>query len=362
MIFINIYKSVKNSQCVTQAIVLFIYLFISLLAPKALAIDFPIQIEHRYGVADIPKQPQRVVSIGYTSHDFILALGVKPIALRRWYGNHPRGVWPWAEEALGDAEPVVMWGSINIEQIAALKPDLIVATMSGLSRDEYDFLSRIAPTLLGPKGYGGFNTPWQAQTRMLGKALGREEKAAEIIDDFNQRVSAIRLAHPQWQGLSAAICWAGGSIVYASFDPRARLIESLGFKTPAFIDALVNEESEFYATISDELLPELDTDVLLWLDSGDNRKHLRQLLLRPTLNAWKEGREVYLDASLSAAFSHASPLSMHHALDQLVPLLEQAADGDVSTSVISMVEAGLLPELPANKIKADQLQGHSSWF
>jgi iron complex transport system substrate-binding protein len=358
MTMVNTQKHSEKCRGMRQVFLLIFYFIFLILSDEVLGEGFPVQIEHRYGVAEILEKPQRVVSIGYTSHDFILALGVKPIALRRWYGNHPRGVWPWAEAALGDAEPDIMWGSINIEKIAALKPDLIVATMSGLTRDEYNFLSRIAPTLLGPPGYGAFNTPWQAQTRMLGLALDREKKAAEIIAEFDQRVNDIRLAHPKWQGMSASICWAGGSIVYASFDPRSQLIESLGFEIPAFIDDLVNQESEFYATISDELLPLLDTDVLLWLDSGDNRQHLRQLRLRPTLRAWQQGREVYLDESLSAAFSHASPLSMHHALDLLIPLLEQAADGDVTTLVESMLQADLLPKPSISQIQMNKLQAN----
>lgn len=304
---------------------------------------FPTTIETRYGKAVIPQRPKRVISLGYTSHDFILALGVKPIALRHWYGDHPKGVWPWAEPLLEDAQPQVMWGNINIEQIASLKPDLIVAIMSGITPDEYRFLNKIAPTLVGPPGSGAFNTSWQTQTRMLGKALGEVKKSEQIIRNIDNRLAKIRKQHPEWEGKSAVMSWAGSPIVIASFDPRAQLLASLGFRTPAFIDELVDERSEFHATISEEMLLKLDADVLLWVDVGDNRTRLRNLPLRRTLRAWREGREIYLDAALSAAFSHVSPLSIMQALDELVPLLEQAADGNPNTQVRSMKEADLLP-------------------
>lgn len=316
-----------------------------LLSLDAVSQSFPVTIKHRYGDIVIPQEPKRVVSIGFISHDFILSVGVKPTALRRWYGKHPYGVWPWAQEALGDAKPTVMWGSINIEQIAALKPDLIVGIMSGLTEQQYKFLSKIAPTLVGPIGSGAFDTPWQDHTRLVAKALGRLDKANRLIEDIQGRIENISASHPQWKGMSASIWWAGNAnLVYASFDIRSRLLESLGFKIPRMIDAMVNAEYEFYATPSAEFLPQTDTDVLVWFDAGDNRNRLKSFALRKTLKAWREGREVYMDAELSSAMAHSSPLSLNYVLDRLVPLLEQASDGNPNTQVDSIRKAGLLPE------------------
>lgn len=309
------------------------------------AASFPLHLAQSYGEVVIKKEPKRVVSIGFVSHDFILALGVKPVALRRWYGTYPNGVWPWAQAALGDAKPVVMWGSINIEQIAALKPDLIVGIMSGINRSEYQILSKIAPTLVGPPGSGLFNVAWQTHTRFLAKALGRVAKGEQIIQQLNNRLAQIKRNHPQWQGKSASIWWVGkDTLVYASFDPRARLLEEMGWQIPRQIDAMVNPEYEFYALVSNEYLASMDTDVLVWLDVMGEHEYLHNLPLRKTLRAWREGREVYTDRLLSSALSHASPLSLNYALDRLVPLLEQASDGDPATQVSSMLKADLLPK------------------
>ena len=40
---------------------------------------FPTTIEHRYGSTEIKEAPQRVVSLGYTDQDALLALGVTPV-------------------------------------------------------------------------------------------------------------------------------------------------------------------------------------------------------------------------------------------------------------------------------------------
>src|SRR4051794_2647895 len=47
---------------------------------------FPVTIEHAYGETEIPEQPQRVVSLGYTEQDAIPALGVVPVGVRYAFG------------------------------------------------------------------------------------------------------------------------------------------------------------------------------------------------------------------------------------------------------------------------------------
>ena len=119
-----------------------------LLSTTALsAQDFPQTFEHRFGTTVVESRPERVVSLSYQNHDNFLALGVVPVGIRYWYGDYPFGVWPWAQEALGDAEPFVIEGEISIEAIAALEPDLIEAVWSGITEEEYQLLSEIAPVI-----------------------------------------------------------------------------------------------------------------------------------------------------------------------------------------------------------------------
>lgn len=48
---------------------------------------FPVTIEHKFGSVTIAEEPQRVVSIGFTEQDPLLAVGVTPVAVRYWYGD-----------------------------------------------------------------------------------------------------------------------------------------------------------------------------------------------------------------------------------------------------------------------------------
>jgi iron complex transport system substrate-binding protein len=84
---------------------------------------FPVTIGHRHGSTTLEAEPTRVVSVGFSDQDTVLALGVAPIGIREWYGEQPYATWPRAQEALGDAEPTVLGAAeIEFEKVAALKP------------------------------------------------------------------------------------------------------------------------------------------------------------------------------------------------------------------------------------------------
>jgi ABC-type Fe3+-hydroxamate transport system substrate-binding protein len=125
-----------------------------------------VTIEHKYGEITIESPPDRVVSIGFAEQDNLLAIGVTPVAVRDWYGDQPYATWPWAQDELGDAQPEVLPSTeLNFEQIAALRPDLIVGISSGMTETDYATLSDIAPTLAQPGDFIDYGTPWSTAAR-----------------------------------------------------------------------------------------------------------------------------------------------------------------------------------------------------
>ena len=141
--------------------------------PGAVASDGSVTVKHAFGETKIPSPPKRVVSAGFNEQDDLLALGVVPIAVTDWFGSEPLGVWPWAQDKLGGAQPTLLSlaNGIQIDPIAALKPDLIVATNAGLDKDTYTKLSAIAPTI-AQTGQDAFFEPWMAQASAIGQ-VGR---------------------------------------------------------------------------------------------------------------------------------------------------------------------------------------------
>lgn len=89
--------------------------------------DFPVTVTHKYGDTVIPAEPQRVVVVGFTEQDILLALGVTPVATTEWYGDQPYAVWPWATPKLGDAKPEARLTSAVRSDRGAAPPGGILA-------------------------------------------------------------------------------------------------------------------------------------------------------------------------------------------------------------------------------------------
>src|SRR5246127_4045508 len=132
-----------------------------------------VTVTHLFGQTVIKEPPKRVVSAGYTEQDDLLAVGVVPVAVTNWFGDEPSAVWPWAQVKLGGAQPVVLNldNGIPIDQIAGLKPNLIVAINAGVDADTYQKLSAIAPTVAQSDG-DAFFEPWKDQATAVGPAGG----------------------------------------------------------------------------------------------------------------------------------------------------------------------------------------------
>ncbi len=126
--------------------------------------------------------------MGFTDQDYLLALGVTPVGIREWFGEKPFATWPWAADELGGATPEVLTRELNYEQIAALQPDLLVGLYSGMTEEEYRLLSQIAPTVAPSPDFPDFAIPWQEQTRIIGRALGRRERAEELVAEVSGQI------------------------------------------------------------------------------------------------------------------------------------------------------------------------------
>lgn len=298
-------------------------------------------IEHKYGSTEVSGAARRVVTVGYTDQDPVLAFGATPVGVRDWFGDRPNATWRWARDELGDAEPEVLpAGELNFEQIAALSPDLIVGVSSGMTGDVYGTLSEIAPTVAQPKGYVDFGVPWQEQTKIVGRALGEEERSGELVSGVEAQFAGVRREHPEFDGATAAVALTGEDGSYYPYGPqdaRGRFLTSLGFELPAGISRLAGDD--FFATISREQLSLVDADVLVWIvNSPAEREALEGDPLYRRLGVAKEGRDLFLETSdpLAGALSFSTVLSLPFLLDRLVPRLaalgEDSATGTGSTS------------------------------
>lgn len=294
-------------------------------------------IEHKYGSTEVSGTPERVVSVGYSDQDPILAVGVVPIAVRYWFDSKENAIFPWAEDEAGGDNPEVldMPEQLSFEKIAALEPDIIIGAYSGMTQEDYGTLSEIAPTIPQSGEYIDYGMPWQEATLSIGRALGREDRAEKIIADVEARFSRAREEHPEFEGaVLAGGAYTSSSEIgfFASEDPRTRFFTSLGFETPRELDEIAGDQ--FYGNISGERLDLFDQDVLVWSQlsyTEGGRETIESDRLVQQMDASREGRMVFVEGDVDDALQFNTVLSIPYILDAIVPQLAAAIDGDPDT-------------------------------
>ncbi|EPX82761.1 ABC-type Fe3+-hydroxamate transport system, periplasmic component [Rubellimicrobium thermophilum DSM 16684] len=301
-------------------------------AVPALAQDFPLTLETKFGPVTIEERPERVATLDFNGADNLLALGIQPVVIRHWYGDWPETVWPWAEEAL-TTQPVVIGSPIDIEAVAAADPDVIIGLWSGITEEEFRQLSLIAPVVAVPPGTGDYALPWEEQVRIMSRAVGRAEEAETQIADIEARIAGIRERHPDWQGRTATVAffWGDRLGVYGPQDIRAQLLHRLGLETPQAVSEAVPPDA-FSVDVSAERPDLIDADAVIWF-TDQPQEALLALPIRAGMRAPSEGREIMADEMMASAFSHATLLSLPYALERLEPMIAAAIDGDPATAV-----------------------------
>ena len=302
-------------------------------APQATQGAFPVTVQHKYGSTTIESEPKRVVTVGYTDQDPVLALGVVPVGVGDFLGGYKWRERPWAQDALAGAKPAVVSGQeINFEAVAAQRPDLIIAINAGLQKNDYEKLSKIAPTVAQDGKYIDFGMPWEDQTLLVGRALGRHEQAQKLIDDLHAKFAQVRTDHPEFEGKTAILAYGGpdGYGAYSTQDTRSRFLTDLGFQTPKKIDQLAG--TSFYVQFSQEQFRLMDQDVVVMYGAQ------KDILANPVfkrLNAVKEDRVIYLDLTdqFAGALGFASVISLPYLLDESQEMFAAAVDGDPGTPI-----------------------------
>lgn len=288
---------------------------------------FPVTIEHKFGSTTLTEAPQRVVSLGFTEQDPLLALGIVPVAVRYWYGDENDAIFPWAEDEANGAQPVVLnmpYGTLNYEAILALQPDLISAVDSGISAEEYETLSQIAPTIAQLPDYVDFGMPWDETTRLIGAAVGKPEEAEALISHVEGLFEEARAQNPEFAGQEVAVAYNTGTDrtygYYTAQDIRGRFFTDLGFVIPEALNEIAGDS--FYAYLDLERVDLLDRDLLVFLGlqfAEGGREAIEADPIIRRLAAVEEGRVLFVPSEYDDALQFSTVLSLEYALEGIVP-------------------------------------------
>ena len=291
---------------------------------------FPITVTHKLGKVTIEREPRRVVALDYPSADAVIALGTTPVGMYE-VSYVEGGVQSWTKGALGGAEPELLdtTSGFPLEKIAALRPDLIVGTNTyPLVADVYDELSAIAPVVAHVEA-PGVDT-WQQDMLLIGKALGREREAKELVAAADEKVAAARDAHPEFRDQTVSlfnyVAGDGLYVIHDEGDVSIRFLKELGFSGVS--DPVAGlKGSDGRAQVSPERYDLLDAGVVVGTSPDPKAlADLRASRLFSSITAVERGAWIGLDIGPATAMAFPSVLSVPYVVDELVPRLSAAMD------------------------------------
>jgi iron complex transport system substrate-binding protein len=302
---------------------------------SASAAEFPISIDHAFGTTTIDATPERVATVAWSNHEVPIALGIVPVGMSKatWGDDDNDGVLPWVEDALADLgapTPVLFdeTDGIDFEAVADTQPDVILASYSGLTQEDYDTLSKIAPVVAFPEVAWG--TSWQDMIRMNSAAVGRPAEGEALVSELQGEVEAAVSAHPELRGKRILFSYIDPTDLsqigfYTSHDTRPGFLAELGFPMPAIVEEVSAGTSAFYSSVSAEEADRF-ADVDLFVTYGDpDSDVVAQLQADPLLSkipAIANGSVAILENSTPlAASANPSPLSIGWGVEDYFALL-----------------------------------------
>ncbi|MGW3496837.1 ABC transporter substrate-binding protein [Streptomyces sp. NPDC001020] len=142
--------------------------------------EWPRTVTHAMGKTELRAQPKRVVVLDVGELDNVVSLGIKPVGLAPTEGSPELP--SYLKKDAGTPKNVGTINNLNLEAIAALKPDLILGSQLRAA-DKYDELSQIAPTVFSIRP--GFT--WKENYLLNAAALDKTEQAKQKLATYEER-------------------------------------------------------------------------------------------------------------------------------------------------------------------------------
>jgi iron complex transport system substrate-binding protein len=284
-------------------------------------------VKHEMGETKVPISPKRIVVMDGPSTEAVLALGVKPVGAPLKNMNY---LLSQKQQAGIEDIGAVRWGTLNLEKVLALKPDLILG-ISDL-RKTYGLLSHIAPTVL--INYNAFT--WKEMFESVAQALGQTRVAEQCMSQYYNRISEFKASMGnRLASTHVSVLRILGYTVFLKNTFSGSILNDIGLLSPPSqnLDALRSRRNIFtnghVYVLSPEVLNEADGDALFLISDAtihpaDAQKARKQLQVQPLwskLKAVQQGK-VYVVGSYWIC---CGPLAANRVLDDLSQYLVETS-------------------------------------
>ena len=262
--------------------------------------------------------PQRVVVMMPSDCEILYAIGAQDCIVAAGTDcNYP--------EAVADVRKVGYGYYTNVEEVLALEPDAVILTMMAHSADVVNKLAEKVPVIVT-----------DAQTiddtckciAMLGKVMGRETEAAQVIDDMKARIAAVAAKAP-----------AEGKTVYFESTPmefgyglysagKNNFMDEIG--TICGLKNIFGDVDNSWPVVSEEDVIKADPDYIVTIDSNgmgdaDAVGVIKARESWQQMTALKEGHVLVVS---NDAFTRPGP-RLADAAEQLYALIYEADEAAV---------------------------------
>lgn len=294
-------------------------------------------VANAFGETCLPAPAQRIVTLYQGATDTAVALGITPVGVVDSWLEKP--MYRYLRDALDGVEHVGLETQPNLEKVAWLDPDLIVATHFRHERVR-PLLEKIAPTIATDSVFD-----FKATLTMMAEATGRQTRAHRLLRDWDDRVADFRCKIAEklgdaWPQKAAVIRFKSDHVRIYSTGFAGSILDELGFTQP---DTLHDRGWGMKLT-SEENIPVMNADVIfVLLEPNDpaiarNYRHWTSHPLWARLDAVGNDRVFEVDAvdwimggGILAANAMLDDLYTHYGLD--LPRTQALTAGCRSDSV-----------------------------
>ncbi|ASY34099.1 MULTISPECIES: ABC transporter substrate-binding protein [unclassified Streptomyces] len=225
------------------------------LGTDAKAGQFPRTVKHAMGSTEIKSAPQRVVVLDVGELDNVVSLGIKPVGLAPTEGSPELP--SYLKGKAGRPENIGTINSLNLEAIAALKPDLILGSQLRAA-NSYDELSKIAPTVFSIRP--GFT--WKENYLLNAAALDKTAEAKANLAAYDKRAKALGAKLGAHKPTVSMVRYMPDGVIrlYANDSFIGTILKDVGIPRPKNQDI-----ADLAAEISAENIDKADAD---WIFTG----------------------------------------------------------------------------------------------
>ena len=258
-------------------------------------------------IVEIPVQPERIVAVNMAGE--LIALGITPVGVSDGWLKY------LDDEQKRNIESIGAVGSLNLEKIVELDPDLIITPQKVTDGETLAALEKIAPTVVGP-----FFGDALSNLKMMGEVVGRPDEAKAWLEKFETNLKSINesLASFVNNGETAMVIQITQKNMYTYPTSTFPVVyQYLGLSVPSENIAELTKAMQ----LSLEVLPEYDPDYIFVTKVTDEDDGYIQAIFENSV--WKQlsavrNGHVYV---LGSRLSSGDVLSVKWSLEEIQRLM-----------------------------------------